>query len=144
MFLLHGGGRDRQDWDPCARELARRFHVVAPDLPGHASRRDVLFDIDSAIDDIDRLAGELGSSDPIVVGHSIGGIVATAHAARRLGEAPVVNVDEVGVSIPASLRRDRDAYGAVVSLIDKMRGLVPNRDPKRQSHTSWPTSTCSI
>ena len=35
LVLLHGWGMNLRVWDELARTLARRFRVIAIDLPGH-------------------------------------------------------------------------------------------------------------
>jgi magnesium chelatase accessory protein len=39
MLLLHGTGASTHSWRDLAPRLARRYHVIAPDLPGHGFTR---------------------------------------------------------------------------------------------------------
>lgn len=84
VVLVHGLGSTPAHWLPAARLLARRFRVVLVELPGHGasampepfSLADVTRALDAAI------AAE--TDDPVVVvGHSVGGLVAAAHALER-------------------------------------------------------------
>src|SRR5215831_19333956 len=34
IVMLHGFGADKDHWTRAARHLRRRFHLIAPDLPG--------------------------------------------------------------------------------------------------------------
>ena len=38
VVLLHGWGLNLRVWDELAEALARRFRVIAIDLPGHGKR----------------------------------------------------------------------------------------------------------
>jgi pimeloyl-ACP methyl ester carboxylesterase len=87
VVLLHGGGANAHWWDHLAPELARAGHiarVVALDFRGHGESdhpRDV---VPGAFGrDLDALLGALDEPDVVLVGHSMGGHVALAHAARR-------------------------------------------------------------
>lgn len=97
LVLLHGLTYDRRQWEPLLDELAavdpgRR--VVAFDLPGHGEspRRDV-YDLDEVADTLHVAILAAGLDAPVVVGHSLGGVLATRYATTY----PVrgaVNVDQ--------------------------------------------------
>ncbi len=82
LVLLHGITESRRTWDPLVPDLAEDHTVVAVDLRGHGEsaagpglrrRRDG-----------GRRGGRgrrLGLPAPVVVGHSMGGVVVTAYAA---------------------------------------------------------------
>lgn len=130
LVLLHGGTRTRADWDACASLLRADFRVVVPDLAGHGQRRNEQFDMTRSVDDVDALIAAVGVTKAVVVGHSMGGIIATAHAAERDSADVVVNVDGVGVSVPTALRSATAAHNDVLALIDDMRALVGDREPE--------------
>jgi pimeloyl-ACP methyl ester carboxylesterase len=97
LLLVHGLSFDRQQWRPVVDELAtidpgRR--VLAVDLPGHGGSpaRDS-YPHDDVVAAIHRAATETGIEAPIVVGHSLGGALATAYAAAYPTRG-VVNVDQ--------------------------------------------------
>lgn len=82
LVFLHGaGGLTPQD--PFVAALAERFHVHAPFLPGYGdseeapSLRDML---DFTLHTAD-VVEALGLKDPILVGHSMGGMIAAEMAA---------------------------------------------------------------
>ena len=80
IAIVHGLGSSADHWLPVARLLAREHRVRLVDLPGHgASAMPEPFSLDRAGEALDlALATE---RDPIVlVGHSLGGLVATASA----------------------------------------------------------------
>ena len=90
LLLIHGALATHQDWlsGPFAA-LARTFRVTAIDRPGHGlslrprfegTPRDQARQIKAALD-------RLGVERPIVVGHSLGGLVALALAEQFPGYA---------------------------------------------------------
>ncbi len=82
LVFFHGAGGMTAD-DPILKELASRFHVYAPFLPGYgeteecATLRDML---DFALHGWD-VVEALGLKNPILVGHSMGGMIAAEMAA---------------------------------------------------------------
>jgi pimeloyl-ACP methyl ester carboxylesterase len=79
---LHGIRLGREIWVPHAQALARRYHVVTLDLPGHGALAGVPFTeerLDALLNDV--IANVVGSA-PVVIGYSLGGFVAMRYAAR--------------------------------------------------------------
>jgi pimeloyl-ACP methyl ester carboxylesterase len=97
LVLLHGLTFDRSLWRPSLAELSRidpGRRVLALDLPGHgASPGWPSYDVQSLADGIHRAVDEAGLQSPVVVGHSIGGVIATAYAAQH-PTCGVINVDQ--------------------------------------------------
>jgi pimeloyl-ACP methyl ester carboxylesterase len=84
LILLHGYAETSLMWKPIIPALARRFTVIAPDLPGIGDSdipADGL-DMKSAAVRIHDLAKSLGVQKAEVVGHDIGLMVAYAYAAQ--------------------------------------------------------------
>ncbi len=83
IVWIHGLGESSTSFDPIARrpELARFAHVL-PDLPGYG--RSAWTDAPRSLDALaDRLAGWLGARPPAaLIGHSMGGVLATLVAER--------------------------------------------------------------
>ena len=82
LLFLHGAGGHMPN-DPLLAALATKFHVVAPLLPGYGRSegedglRDMLDVTLHALDVMERLK----LKKPIVVGHSMGGMIASEMAA---------------------------------------------------------------
>jgi pimeloyl-ACP methyl ester carboxylesterase len=84
LILLHGYAETSRMWTPIIPGLAKRFTVIAPDLPGIGDSdipADGL-DMKSAAIRIHDLAKSLGVQKAEVVGHDIGLMVAYAYAAQ--------------------------------------------------------------
>jgi len=84
VILLHGFAETSRMWRPLIPELAEKFTVIAPDLPGigdSAIPPDKI-DMISAAERIHGLARSLGVKKARVVGHDIGLMGAYAYAAK--------------------------------------------------------------
>jgi pimeloyl-ACP methyl ester carboxylesterase len=94
LVLLHGLTFDHHQWDPFLRELGPGRRVLAVDLPGHgdAPRRETYHGAEVA-DALHDTVTAAGLEAPILVGHSLGGVLATIYAARHPARG-VVNVDQ--------------------------------------------------
>jgi len=102
LVFLHGAGGLTED-NPFLTALAGRWHVFAPLLPGYddsegaESLRDML---DVTLHSFDVLDA-LGLDRPILVGHSLGGMIAAEMAAVAPRE-----VERLGLIAPAGLWLD--------------------------------------
>src|SRR5215831_7797650 len=84
VILLHGYTQTSRMWRPLIPQLAEKFTVIAPDLPGIGDSdipADGL-DMKNAAIRIHALAKSLGVEKARVVGHDIGLMVAYAYAAQ--------------------------------------------------------------
>src|SRR6266481_2484991 len=84
VILLHGYTQTSLMWKPLIPQLAEKFTVIAPDLPGIGDSeipKDGL-DMKTAAIRIHALAKSLGVAKARVVGHDIGLMVAYAYAAQ--------------------------------------------------------------
>ncbi|GIJ49162.1 alpha/beta hydrolase [Virgisporangium aliadipatigenens] len=97
VVLLHGLTFDRRQWGPVRAALStvdpdRR--VVAFDLPGHGEspRRDTYRAADVAAV-VHSAVRERALTAPVLVGHSLGGVLASVYAAAYPTSA-VVNIDQ--------------------------------------------------
>ncbi|WFE47979.1 alpha/beta hydrolase [Verrucosispora sp. WMMD1129] len=110
LVAIHGMTEDRRSW---ARvPLAAHFRTVRVDLRGHGtSPRVPPYDPLSMAGDLHELVRALGiEQDPLVVGHSFGGVVATAYAAR-FPTRGVVTVDQTLDVEPLPARAARALRG---------------------------------
>jgi len=84
LFLHHFGGSGRTWWQVIER-LVHRHRCVAPDLPGFADASDLPTSYTTAAtaDWVIAIIRELGVLNYRIIGHSMGGKIALAIAARR-------------------------------------------------------------
>jgi pimeloyl-ACP methyl ester carboxylesterase len=88
VILIHGYAETSRMWRPLIPLLAKKFTVIAPDLPGIGDSeipKDGL-DMKTAAIRIHELAKSLGVQKARVVGHDIGLMVAYAYAAQFSAE----------------------------------------------------------
>jgi len=78
LVLLHGLSATHANWEYTIRAFADRWHVVAPDLPGHgrSAKPDAPYTIDFYAGVIRSLGRELGIDEAVVIGNSLGGQIA--------------------------------------------------------------------
>ncbi|WP_394617725.1 alpha/beta fold hydrolase [Lentzea sp. JNUCC 0626] len=91
FLLLHGLGGDRSNWDALAPELNGR--AVAVDLRGHGESPDGDWDWEAVLDDLDETVVHFGLDKPVVVGHSLGGVIAGLWALRHPSCPAAVSLD---------------------------------------------------
>ena len=96
IVLVHGGAAHARWWSFLAPQLSKQYRVVAPDLSGHgdSGRRD-LYPREIWAKELMMVAddAELGGA-PVLVGHSLGGLVSIVAASRygdRLAGAIIVD-----------------------------------------------------
>ena len=84
VVFIHGAGHDHSVWTLQTRYFASHgWNVVAPDLPGHGrSAGPALESIEALADRVLALLTELGCGQAMLVGHSMGSLIALEAAAR--------------------------------------------------------------
>ncbi|HKA29363.1 MAG TPA: alpha/beta fold hydrolase [Candidatus Binatia bacterium] len=78
LFLVHGLTASHAVWQPTIEAFADRWHVIAPDLPGHgeSAKPDAPYTIDFFAGMMRSLARTLDVREAVVCGSSLGGRVA--------------------------------------------------------------------
>ncbi|MBI3799051.1 MAG: alpha/beta hydrolase [Deltaproteobacteria bacterium] len=99
FLMLHGGSAYAHWWDFVAPALAEDFHVIALDQRGHGDSGHVdppAYGTRHYLADLQQFIATLGLSQPVLMGHSMGGhnalIYATQHA-RELAALILVDTD---------------------------------------------------
>jgi pimeloyl-ACP methyl ester carboxylesterase len=82
VVFVHGIRISGTVWRPLMQIVGQHRPVAAPDLPGHGTRRGERFTLDTAVDAVAEAVDGLGGR-ALVVGHSLGGYVGMATAARH-------------------------------------------------------------
>src|SRR2546430_2967487 len=126
VLLLPGGGRTRRDWDTFAGLLHESgYRPVALDLRGHGESGAAPWSWPGALADVSAVVDELHLDRPVVIGHSLGGMVAALWATQHDDCPLAVNVD--GHGNPTRADQFLGADGAAVarpSLITLLRHAV--------------------
>ena len=135
VLLVHGYGGDRNSWLFLQEPLAARYQVYALDLPGHGtSAKDVGEGSLSVLADaVTGVLDALGAERAHLVGHSMGGAVALAAAARdpaRIASLTLIAPSGFGPEINAGYLRGfadaqtRRELKAVIGQLFDDEGLV--------------------
>ncbi|MBL8035246.1 MAG: alpha/beta hydrolase [Leptospiraceae bacterium] len=85
LLLLHGFGDSKDGVLPYAKELSRRFHVIAPDLPGFGESEKparVTYTLEQFETWITRFADKMHFDRFVMAGHSLGGAIAAELASK--------------------------------------------------------------
>ncbi len=116
LVFVHGGGAQAHWWTHVAATFATEFRVIAIDLSGHgdSDHRDV-YDLEQWTDEVAAVAVDAGiAGRPVVVGHSMGGMVTIATAARHSDLVAGVIICDSPVTKPdaeVQAHRRNDAFG---------------------------------
>ncbi|MGW7552285.1 alpha/beta fold hydrolase [Streptomyces rimosus] len=99
LLLLHGAGRNLVDWEIVGPLLAEGHRVVAMDLRGHGKSGggDEPWTFEGAVADVGAVLEELGIAGAVVVGHSLGAMVAACCLEGLDGTLGAVNLDGHGM-----------------------------------------------
>ncbi len=135
LLLLHGGRDHCRNWDWVAADLARDWHVIAPDLRGHGDSAwspDGNYSMAAFVYDLAQIIHQKALAPLAIVAHSLGGNIAL----RYTGLFPdnvkkLVAIEGLGPS-PKMLaeRGSIDAADRLRTWIGEQRDLS-RRQPKR-------------
>jgi pimeloyl-ACP methyl ester carboxylesterase len=82
IVLLHGGWRTLADWALVLPHLSPRHRVVSMELRCHGRSSSGPWEWSAVVDDVRAVVEYCGLTRPVIVGHSLGGMVATLCAAQ--------------------------------------------------------------
>lgn len=103
MVLLHSLGSSSESWTNIGPVLGQHFRVIAPDARGHGKSEWVAdYAMAGFHDDVVGLLDSLGVLAAIVVGHSMGALVAYELAATRPDLIRLLVLEEMPPPDPAS------------------------------------------
>lgn len=147
ILLVHGIACDHTHFAPQFEHFARKGHrVVAMDLRGHgrSDKPEQSYTMQLFTDDLAWMCAQLGLKKPVVIGHSMGGVVALALALRYpylpsaivMVDAPVVRPAEGHAAMQrfleqlrsADYREFRELMGGFVSNVL----FIPTDDQERK------------
>ena len=135
VVWLHGLSEDRFSWSVVTDDLTADFRCVRVDLRGHGeSTHRPPYNFVALVSDLDAVVSATCDEPPIVVGHSLGGLVATVAAAAVM-TGPVVCIDQplmmTGLDLVSSLApRLRDPATFADALMEEKLALGMDRVPE--------------
>lgn len=86
IILVHGLGGSIDNWDPTFEYFKTRFRTIAIDLPGYgkSDKPDIDYSIPFFSDTIAKFMDSKGINKAVVIGHSMGGLIAINFSRRYL------------------------------------------------------------
>jgi pimeloyl-ACP methyl ester carboxylesterase len=94
LVLIHGITEDHRAWDVFMPELTQRARVIRLDLPGHGASSPLpSYSAGTLVEPVAQLVQSLALERPRIVGHSLGGLIATLLGAL-VPVRSIVNVDQ--------------------------------------------------
>jgi pimeloyl-ACP methyl ester carboxylesterase len=118
LVFVHGWCCDRTFWAPQLAHFAPSCRTTTFDLRGcgESSRPEHGYDIPSLADDVAWLCDQLGIERPVVLGHSLGAMIAIELASRRPSSvAAVVGVDPGPIHYLPETRQRFEALAAALA-----------------------------
>lgn len=137
LILQHGGRDHCRSWDWVAEKLRHDWHVIAPDLRGHGDSAwspDGDYATNALVYDFAQLIHTLGYEQVSIIGHSLGGNIATRYSGLYPEKvAKFVNIEGLGLSPDVIAAYEAKGYSEHMrDWIDKRRkasGRLPRRYP---------------
>lgn len=129
LVLVHGYLGGSAQWETVIAGLSDRYDVIAPDLPGFgdASGEPGCASIAAMADSVLALLDQLGISDFILMGHSMGGMIAqemAAKAGKRVSRLILYGTGPLGLMPdrfePIKLSRERLCSDGVAKTIERI------------------------
>jgi pimeloyl-ACP methyl ester carboxylesterase len=119
ILLIHGWCGDHTHFAPQFEHFASRDHpVVAVDLRGHgrSDKPHQSYTMQLFADDLAWMCAQIGLEKPVVIGHSMGGVVTLALAMRY------PDLPSAIVMVDAPVVRPADARAALPRFLEQLRG----------------------
>lgn len=143
ILLIHGWCCDHSYFAPQFEHFAGLGHtVVAPDLRGHGeSGKGERYAMGDFAEDLAFLCSQLGLEKPVVIGHSMGGVIAFELAFRHpdlpagvvMSDSPIARPEASRAGMPAFLESlEGDGYREALSDYVADALILPTDDPARR------------
>ena len=100
VLLLHGGGVNASTYRKNLELLAKKYHVIAPDIPcfGESSVPNEVWGFEDFANLFSLFIDDLHLQDIVVMGHSFGGGIALHLAAKCKKISRLVLIDSAGIA----------------------------------------------
>lgn len=137
VLLLHGGGQTRHAWRATGKRLASEGHrAVALDLRGHGDSEwaaDGDYSLTSYARDLNCILSDMPPGPPVLIGASLGGIVALTAIGEGLVDARalvlvdiVPHVDPAGPSrVRAFMEQGQDGFESLEAVAEEISRYRP-------------------
>nr|WP_295876507.1 alpha/beta hydrolase [uncultured Chitinophaga sp.] len=143
VILLHGLMTNGLCWTDLARTLEKDYNVIMPDLRGHGQSAVPVhgYRYDDHADDIAGLINALALPSPVLIGHSMGGMVAAVVASRKPSLLRGLVLADPTFLSPEVQREVRDSdvadqhRKALHMSLDELMAAARARHPHRSSET---------
>jgi N-formylmaleamate deformylase len=139
LILLHGIGSRKVSWWPVIDQLAVQFHLIVPDLRGHgdSDKPERGYSTKDYAGDLQGLIEAMDLSKPLIMGHSLGGIVTLVWAVTHPDSAERIVLEDV------PLRRSPDAGSMFADWIALASMTVEQAAAKyHEEHPDWSEEDC--
>lgn len=105
LLFIHGWTCNLTNWRDQVPHFAQNHRVVAVDLRGHgeSDKPDQDYTIEGFADDVAWLIGELGLDKPVVIGHSMGGIIALNLAHKHSDRTRAIVLVDAPLALPDTM-----------------------------------------
>lgn len=105
MLLVHGWTCNHSHFAPQAEHFSARHRVISVDLRGHgeSDKPEQAYTMAGFADDLAWLCEQLDVEQPVVIGHSMGGVIAFEMAARHPDQVRAVVAVDSPLVPPAAL-----------------------------------------
>ncbi|ARQ71422.1 alpha/beta fold hydrolase [Streptomyces marincola] len=123
VLLLHGLGGTLLHWDAVAPRLTGAHRVVSMDLRGHGLSGDGPWEWEAVLDDVRAVIDHVGLDAPVLVGHSLGGMVAVRWALRHPDGPGIVNLDGLRSAETAPRHYAGIEPGELTGLLAELKAL---------------------
>ncbi|MEX0874189.1 MAG: alpha/beta hydrolase [Actinomycetota bacterium] len=141
IVLLHGLSMSRRTWDRFLPDLEGRFRVVRLDQRGHgeSSHAPGTYILDTYVSDTIAFLEEVVREPCVLVGHSLGGVIAHAIAQKRpelvrsvlLEDPPLYVADRMRAGLP------RDEASSVARMFPVMQQLSRDMQARNAPLDEW-------
>ncbi len=139
IVLLHGFLENKSMWEEFMEELAREFHVVTIDLPGHGETDNMgpVHGMGLMADVVNTVLTSLGVKESIIVGHSMGGYAALHYAdvfSQKTRGVVLFHSHAAEDTPEAKRNRDRTVELVQESRKEFISRFIPDLFAKENSH----------
>ena len=137
LILLHGSNQSSHSWDLVSLHLAANYHIYALDQRGHGDSewsRGAHYSVTDMAGDVESLIRTLEIKNPVVVGHSMGGMVTLTLANKCPELLRAITVIDIGPEVnEQGTKMIREFVGKNLEFdnLDEFLDKVAEYDPYR-------------